>query len=272
MLQKSFPSLPGVNAIYWLNYLHMTGNKLNKTEETKNFYNDLVEGTVSRKLWGKERRFSPEIIADKRSVFEYFTSVISPHILTTDNVLDLGCGPGGFLAILARLCGKVTGADITPNFIKECDKLIQEKGLSNASTVLINSGIIPFPDGHFNKIVMVDTIHHLENAGETMDEVYRVLKKDGLLLIFEPNKYNPLLYLMCCLDKNERGLLRLGTIKKYRQLIGSRYDLISGKYNGLLIGPKGRIALYLADICSSAGLAPFIGWLSPKIFMVARKK
>ncbi len=119
---------------------------------------------------------------------------------------------------------------------------------------------------------MVDTIHHLENAGETMDEVYRVLKKDGLLLIFEPNKYNPLLYLMCCLDKNEHGLLQLGTINKYRQLIGSRYDLISGKYNGLLIGPKGRIALYLADICSSARLAPLIGWLSPKIFMVARKK
>jgi len=250
----------------------MTHITVKKSEATKKFYDDLVEGKVSRTLWGKARRFSPEVIADKRSVFKYFTSVVSTYMLSTDNVMDLGCGPGGFLAVIATLCGKVTGADITPNFIKECNKLIQEKRLTNASTILIKSGNIPFPDGHFDKIVMVDTIHHLENAAETMDEVFRILTNDGLLLIFEPNKFNPLLYLMCCMDKNEHGLLRLGTINKYRQLIGPRYEIVSEKYNGLLIGPKGRLALYLADICSLSLLSPIIGWLSPKIFLAARKK
>lgn len=243
-----------------------------KSEATKKFYDDLVEGKISRTLWGKERRFSPETIADKQSVFKYFTAVVSTYILSTDDVLDLGCGPGGFLAVIATLCGKVTGADITPSFVNECNRLIQDKRLTNAAVILIKSGSLPFPDGYFDKIVMVDTIHHLEDADETMDEVFRILKKDGLLLIFEPNKFNPLLYLMCCLDKNEHGLLRLGTIKKYGQLIGPRYEIVAAKYNGLLIGPKGRLALYLADICSSPLLAPIIGWLSPKIFLAVRKK
>lgn len=246
--------------------------KVKKTEATRKFYNDLVEGKVSRKLWGKESRFSAEAIADKQSVFKYFTPVVNAYILKTDNVLDLGCGPGGFLAVIAHLCGKITGADITPNFIKECNKLIQEKQLTNASTVLIKSSKIPFPNGYFDKIIMVDTIHHLEHAAETMNEVFRILKKDGLLLIFEPNKFNPLLYLMCCLDKNEHGLLRLGTINKYRQLIGSGYEIVSANYNGLLISPKSRLALYLADICSTSFLSSITGWLSPKIFLAARKK
>lgn len=246
--------------------------KANKSEETRKFYNDLVEGKVSRTLWGKEKRFSPETIAAKKSVFKYFTSVVSEYILKTDEVLDLGCGPGGFLALVSPLCEKVVGADITPNFIEECGNLIKKKALMNASAVLIKPGIIPFPDDHFDKIIMVDTIHHLENAAETMGELNRILKKDGLLLIFEPNKLNPLLYLMCCLDKNEHGLLRLGTIKKYRQLIGSGYDLIAEGYNGLLIGPGGRLSLYLADVCNSSLLSPIAGWLSPKIFLVARKK
>lgn len=245
---------------------------MNKSEETKNFYNDLVDGKVSRTLWGKERRFSPDAIADKQSVSKYFTSVVSAYISKSDNVMDLGCGPGGFLAILSALCGKITGADITPNFIKECDRLIQERGLENASAMLIKSGRIPFPDGHFDRIVMVDTIHHLEDADKTMDEVFRILKSGGMLLIFEPNKLNPLLYLMCCLDRNERGLLRLGTMRKYRQLLGLRYDIVAEEYNGLLIGPKGRMSLLLADQFSASALSPLIGWLSPKIFVAARKK
>lgn len=243
-----------------------------KSKETKIFYNDLVDGKVSRVLWGKEKRFSPKAIASKRSVFKYFTSVVSTYISKSDYVLDLGCGPGGFLSIIATLCDKVLGADITSNFVDECNDLIDEKLLANASAILTKPGTLPFPDAHFDKIVMVDTIHHLENTVETIDEIYRILKKDGLLLIFEPNKLNPLLCLMCYLDKNEHGLLRLGTIKKYRELLGARYYMVATRYNGLLIGPEGRLSLYLADIFSSSVLSPVIGWLSPKIFIAARKK
>ena len=244
----------------------------NKSDATKDFYNDLVDGKVSRGLWGKEKRFSPESIAVKPSVFRYFTSVVNKYISKADNVLDLGCGPGGFLTIISNICGKIVGTDITPNFIEESKKLIQEKQLKNASAVLVESGEIPFPDSEFDRIVMVDVIHHLGNADETMDEVYRILKKDGFLLIFEPNKLNPLLYLMCCLDKNERGLLRLGTKRKYRQLIGERYEVVSQQFNGLLIGPEGKLSLFLADICCSSKLSPILSWLSPKIFIAARKK
>lgn len=245
---------------------------IQKSEETKNFYNDLVNDKVSRVLWGKGKRFSPKAIASKRSVFKYFTSVVSMYISKSDYVLDLGCGPGGFLSIIATLCDKVLGADITSSFVNECNDIIDEKLLANASAILIEPGTLPFPDAHFDKIVMVDTIHHLEHTVETIDEVYRILKKDGLFLIFEPNKLNPLLWVMCYLDKNEHGLLRLGTIKKYRELLGVRYDMVDERYNGLLIGPEGRLSLCLSDIFSSSALSPVIGWLSPKIFIAARKK
>lgn len=245
---------------------------MKKSEATRKFYNDLVDGKVSRSLWGKEKRFSPESIAAKSSVFRYYTSVVMPYLKKTDNVLDLGCGPGGFLAVTAPLCGKITGADITPNFIEECNNIIKERNLANAEAVLVESGKIPFPDGYFETVVMVDTIHHLENAAATMEEVFRILKQNGLLLIFEPNKLNPLLFLMCCLDKNEHGLLKLGTIKKYKNLLETNCELLEVKYNGLLIGPESRLSLRLADICSSSPLTPLLGWLSPKMFLAAKRR
>ena len=73
-----------------------------------------------------------------------------------------------------------------------------------------------------------------------MAEVIRVLKPDGLLLIFEPNKANPLLALMCVLDPNEHGLLKLGTFSSYRKLIGRRANIICKEYNGMLVGPDGH--------------------------------
>ena len=250
----------------------MASFNVNKSEETKNFYNDLVEGKVSRDLWGKEKRFSPEAIAHKESVKKYFISVVRPYLSKTDNVLDLGCGPGGFLSLIAPLCSKVLGADITPNFINECNAFIEKKQLMNASAILIGSGVLPFPDSSFDKILMVDTVHHLEDPAMTINEVSRVLKKDGLLLLFEPNKLNPLLCLMCCLDKNEHGLLKLGTKKKYRELLGARYDILTEQFNGLLIGPEGRVSLTLAEVLNASVLSKALGWLNPKIFIAAKKK
>lgn len=246
--------------------------KINSSEDTRKFYDDLVEGKVSRTIWGKNKRFSPDLISGKRSVERYFTSVVKRYISGDDTVLDLGCGPGSFLSIVAGISQTIVGADITPNFIDECNGLIEQRKLPNASAVLIKPGSLPFADESFDRIIMIDTIHHLEDAAGTMDEVYRILRKGGLLLVFEPNKYNPLLYLMCCLDKNEHGLLKLGTISKYRSMIGSRYEMVAEEYNGLLIGPEGRLSLSLADICNSPSLAPVLGWLSPKVFLAARKK
>ena len=38
-------------------------------------------------------------------------------------------------------------------------------------------------------------------------------------LIFEPNKLNPALFLMCVFDRNEWGLLSLGSKKRYREVL-----------------------------------------------------
>ncbi len=246
--------------------------KVSKSEDTTKFYNDLFEGKVSRSIWGKDKRFSPDVIAGKQSVEKYFISVVKKYVSNTDVVLDLGCGPGSFLSLMAGISRTIVGADITPTFIHECNSVISKRKLLNASAVLIKPGVLPFSDHHFDCVIMIDTIHHLEDAAITMDEVYRILKKDGKLLIFEPNKFNPLLYVMCCLDRNEHGLLKLGTIKKYRDMLGTRYEIISEQFNGLLIGPEGRFSLYLADLCISSSFSMVLGWLSPKIFLAARKR
>jgi SAM-dependent methyltransferase len=239
------------------------------TEQTLSFYQGLAKGTKKRGIWGKEARFSSDL--ERPSVLRHFVPLIRRYLSNTDHCLDLGCGPGGFLALMAPYCGHIVGADIVPDFIEECRRNIERKALRNASAVLLAQEELPFESGEFDKVIMIDTIHHLERHDTTMAEVFRVLKPGGMLLIFEPNKANPLLAVMCALDPNEHGLLRLGSFSAYRGLLGDAVRVVHQQYNGMLIGPQGRLALAIADFVSAPSRAKALGWLSPKLFIAARK-
>ena len=244
--------------------------KASSTQDTRGFYEGLSKGENKRGIWGKESRFNPESILVKTSVLRHFVPVVSRVIGSGDHCLDLGCGPGGFLTLMAPLCGSITGADIVPSFVEECCGVIESRSVPNATAVLLKEGVLPFADEQFDRVIMVDTIHHLEHKEQTVGEVVRVLKRGGLLLIFEPNKLNPLLALMCALDKNERGLLRLGSFAAYRRLLGARFTIDEEQYNGMLVGPEGALSIAIADFVSAPGRTAF-GWLSPKLFVAARK-
>ncbi len=239
--------------------------------QTKDFYENLVSGENKRGLWGMEQRFDAEQIMQKPSVQKHFAGVVSKYLGPDDVCLDLGCGPGGFLALMAPFCKQITGADIVPSFVQQAQETLARHNLHNASAQALQPGTLPFATASFDRVIMVDTIHHLEKHDETMAEVARVLKPGGLFLIFEPNKLNPLLALMCALDKNEHGLLRLGTFGAYKKLLAGAFDIIDQSYNGLLVGPESKTALAIADYVSNPKHKLF-GWLSPKLFIAPRKK
>lgn len=241
------------------------------SEETQAFYGGLAEGKERRGLWGMENRFDADAMASKPSVLRHFVPVVAEHLAPTDRCLDLGCGPGGFLALMAPHCGHIVGADLVAEFVERTRDIIERNGITNAEAVQVTDDRLPFADAEFDKVVLVDTIHHLEDVPGTIDEVARVLKPGGHLLVFEPNKKNIPLALMCVLDRNERGLLPLGTFASYRKVLGSRFAIEHEAYNGVLVGPQGKLSVAVADYVSAPGRR-HVNWFSPKLFIAARRR
>ena len=62
-----------------------------------------------------------------------------------------------------------------------------------------------------------------------------------------------------------------GTFSAYRRLVESSARVICESYNGMLVGPQNNAAVALADFVSAPNRRNVFGWLSPKIFLVARK-
>ncbi|GAB4483447.1 MAG: hypothetical protein OHK0031_06770 [Anaerolineales bacterium] len=96
------------------------------------------------------------------------------------NLLDAGGGTGRVAKALQPHLASVTVADLSAGMLAQA----RQKGLAAASAVTEN---LPFPAESFERVLMVDALHHVFNQRETVRELYRVLKPGGLLLIEEPD-------------------------------------------------------------------------------------
>jgi SAM-dependent methyltransferase len=242
------------------------------SRKTKEFYNQLMSEDVTRDLWGKEKRFNAQHIANKPSVKDYFLPIIREHIALSDRVLDYGCGSGGFSLAAAPYCREIVGVDISDQFITGAREATAAAGISHAQFICLSpEDALPFADGEFDVLLMVDAIHHFDDPAKRLREALRVLKPNGTLIVFEPNKLNPLLAMMCMLDRNEWGLLPLGTIATYRRMLTPYAVITEAKFNGLLIGPESRLATGMAAMLNHPRWHRLLGWLNPKLYVIAKK-
>ena len=96
-------------------------------------------------------------------------------------ILDIGCGGGAFPKAAHELNFSVIGI--------EPSKWLSEKA-KNEYDLDIRTGTLKdynFPDSYFDIITLWDVIEHLTDPKDIMEESYRILKSNGLLLINYPD-------------------------------------------------------------------------------------
>ena len=95
-------------------------------------------------------------------------------------VLDIACGDGLLLSALSQKGVRASGVDISEEGVKKC----REKGL-NASVVDVATENLPFADGTFDTVVMLDVLEHVYAPETLLQEAVRVSKK--YIIISVPN-------------------------------------------------------------------------------------
>ena len=101
-------------------------------------------------------------------------------------VLDLASGEGYGSDLLANYAKQIFGVDIDVETITHA----KSKYIRNNLTFLIGEAShIPLPDNSIDVFVSFETIEHHDKHIEMLNEVKRVLKPDGTLVMSSPDRY-----------------------------------------------------------------------------------
>lgn len=96
-------------------------------------------------------------------------------------ILDVGCGTGIIMQELMSY-GKIWGLDIN-------DKALQYCHAKKAGDFLLKTDLeqeLPFKESFFDAVLCLDVLEHIQNEELVLSEFFRILKKEGVLILMVP--------------------------------------------------------------------------------------
>jgi ubiquinone/menaquinone biosynthesis C-methylase UbiE len=98
-------------------------------------------------------------------------------------VLDYGCGPGGYVLAVSEAIGssgKLYALDALPIAVEVVKKIVAKNELKNVETILSDCAT-GLPNEELDVVLLYDVFHDLDDQKAILNEVYRVLKPNGQL-------------------------------------------------------------------------------------------
>ena len=113
-------------------------------------------------------------------------------------VLDIGCGLGGTVRLLATLIGcRVTGVDLTPEYVEVGNSLNHKLGLNEGIDLTVANALnMPFEDARFDRATMLHVGMNIADKPMLFAEIGRVLKSGAICGVYDVMRTDeePLVY------------------------------------------------------------------------------
>lgn len=109
-------------------------------------------------------------------------------------MLDVGGGTGRVSALFQGKVGLIQIVDTALKMLREA----QKKGITS---VVAESERLPYEAGAFDRIILVDALHHVADQQGTLDEMWRLLAPGGWMIVEEPDIRNFSVKLIALMEK-----------------------------------------------------------------------
>jgi SAM-dependent methyltransferase len=158
----------------------------------------------------------------KQEKFRRITSLLEDPAARSN--LDIGADNGVISHLLRRRGGRWTSADLDPRAVESIRELVRD------DVYQLDGALTPFPDAAFDQVVVVDYLEHIPDDGAFADELARILKPGGRVIINVPHLkprslVNRFRHAIGLTDQ-WHGHLRPGySLDGIRRLLGSRFEI-----------------------------------------------
>ncbi|MHC4259290.1 MAG: class I SAM-dependent methyltransferase [Planctomycetota bacterium] len=185
---------------------------------------------IHKQYWereGLDERRHPSHIVIKEYVIPKINEIkkIIP-IEKHTKLLDVGCGNGFFSYYFEKMCD-TTGIDYS-------EKMIQLNPITQK--YVMDAKDLKFKNDSFDIVFCNAFLHHVDNVNAVVKEMKRVSRKH--VIILEPNRNNPLMFLFSLIVKEERKALKFSLAYLERLAKANGLRLISSFSYGLIAPNK----------------------------------
>jgi ubiquinone/menaquinone biosynthesis C-methylase UbiE len=110
--------------------------------------------------------------------------------LNGKTILDIGCNDAAYTVTLARSARTVIGIDIEGERLKNAIHRLRTCS-APVSVFFMSAEKIGFDDHSFDYVFINEVLEHIPDQDSALDEIHRVLKKNGRFILFAPNRFYP---------------------------------------------------------------------------------
>jgi SAM-dependent methyltransferase len=144
------------------------------------------------------------------------------------HLLDIGCGIGGASRYIAETYGcRVTGIDLTEDFIRTAEALARRVGLQARVSYRQGSALaLPFPPKAFDGAYMMHVGMNIEDKAALFREVQRVLEPGSAFAVYDVmlTGAGPVSFPLPCAETPETAFM--ATLADYRRALdGAGFDV-----------------------------------------------
>lgn len=116
-------------------------------------------------------------------VYNTFQSICNPdNEISGSNLIDIGCGTGGFSSILQTNGFNMTGLDMEAIALDYCRK----RGLTNLYNCYVHQVKDILPDTNFKAAFALDVIEHIEDDNKAVSDIYDLLPHGSYFIATVP--------------------------------------------------------------------------------------
>ncbi len=106
---------------------------------------------------------------------------VADRISSTDEVLECACGTGMISEHIAAVCKHLTATDFSDGMLRKSSSRC--KDMKNVKVEKANIMKLNYLDDSFDKVVAANVIHLLDNPEKALNELMRVCRKGGQVII-----------------------------------------------------------------------------------------
>jgi ubiquinone/menaquinone biosynthesis C-methylase UbiE len=122
-----------------------------------------------------------------RGRYDLVINLLRKYTVTTSSqILEVGCGDGALSGLIFKKyrCN-IHGTEPSEEGVRFCKEMFSKYNYNGTFSV-VGGYDLPFPENHFDYIVLADVIEHLQHPDKMLVEMKRVLKFGGKAIITTP--------------------------------------------------------------------------------------